>query len=131
MAYEISPYSFKITLVAGADLSGAQYTFVKLNSSGQAVACAAVTDIPVGVLQNAPLSGQECEVLVSGGTKIKAAASATLPALIGTNASGLAQAIVAGTATTVYTAGQYLTAPGAANEIATAVIDCTAPGRAA
>lgn len=130
MAYEISPYSVKITLVAGADLSAAQYTFVKVNGSGQAVACAAITDIPVGVLQNAPLIGQEAEVLVSGGTKVKAAAAATTPTLIGTNATGLAQAIVAGTATTVYVAGQYLTAPGAANEFVTAIVDCTAPGRA-
>ena len=38
MAYEISNYSVKVTLVAGADLSALQYTFVKLDSSGQAVA---------------------------------------------------------------------------------------------
>jgi hypothetical protein len=37
MAYEISNYSVKVTLVAGADLSALQYTFVKLNSSGEAV----------------------------------------------------------------------------------------------
>ena len=43
MAYEISNYSVKVTLVAGADLSALQYNFVKINSSGQAVACAAAT----------------------------------------------------------------------------------------
>jgi hypothetical protein len=70
MAYEISNYSVKVTLVAGADLSAKQYTFVKLNSSGEAIAAAAATDIPIGVLQNAPTSGQEAEVLVVGGTKL-------------------------------------------------------------
>ena len=43
MAYEISNYSVKVTLVAAADLSALQYTFVKLNSSGQAAAVAAAT----------------------------------------------------------------------------------------
>jgi hypothetical protein len=31
MAYEISNYTLKITLVAGADLSAAQYKFVKIS----------------------------------------------------------------------------------------------------
>jgi hypothetical protein len=46
-----------------------QYTFVKLNSSGEAIAVAAATDVPIGVLQNAPTSGQEAEVLVVGGNQ--------------------------------------------------------------
>ena len=82
MAYEISNYSVKVTLVAGADLSALQYNFVKINSSGQAVACAAATDIPVGVLQNAPTSGQEAEVLIVGGTKIVAGAAIGEGALV-------------------------------------------------
>jgi hypothetical protein len=32
MAYEISNYTLKITLPAGADLSAAQYKFVKISS---------------------------------------------------------------------------------------------------
>ena len=52
MAYESNAYALKITLVAGADLSSAQYKFVKLDSNGAAVVCSAVTDVPVGVLQN-------------------------------------------------------------------------------
>jgi hypothetical protein len=87
MAYEISNYSVKVSLVAGADLSTKQYTFVKLDSSGQAVAAAAATDIPIGVLQNAPTSGQEAEVLIVGGTKIVAGAAIGEGALVGTSAS--------------------------------------------
>lgn len=131
MAYEISNYCVKITLVAGADLSAKQYTFVKLNASGQAVAAAAATDIPIGVLQNAPTSGVEAEVLVSGGTKIVAGAAIGEGALIGTSATGKAVALVAGTDTTKYVVGTLLTESAADGNIVTAVVNCAAPGRAA
>ena len=131
MAYEISNYSVKVTLVAAADLSALQYTFVKLNSSGQAVAAAAATDIPIGVLQNAPTSGQEAEVLIVGGTKIVAGAAIGEGALVGTSSAGKAVALVAGTDTTKYVVGTLLTESGADGDIVTAVINCANPGRAA
>jgi hypothetical protein len=131
MAYEISYYSVKVTLVAGADLSTKQYTFVKLDSSGQAVAASGATDIPVGVLQNAPTSGQEAEVLIVGGTKIVAGAAIGEGALVGTSAAGKAVALVAGTDTTKYVVGTLLTESAADGNIVTAVINCANPGRAA
>jgi hypothetical protein len=131
MAYEISNYSVKVTLVAGADLSALQYNFVKINSSGQAVACAAATDIPVGVLQNAPTSGQEAEVLVVGGTKIVAGAAIGEGAQVGTGSTGKAVALTAGTDTTKYVAGTLLTESAADGNIVTAVINCATPHRAA
>jgi len=131
MAYEISNYSVKVTLVAGADLSSKQYTFVKLDSSGQAVAASGATDIPIGVLQNAPTSGQEAEVLIVGGTKIVAGAAIGEGALVGTSAAGKAVALVAGTDTTKYVVGTLLTESAADGNIVTAVINCANPGRAA
>jgi hypothetical protein len=131
MAYEISNYSVKVTLVAGADLSSKQYTFVKLDSSGQAVAASGATDIPIGVLQNAPTSGQEAEVLIVGGTKIVAGAAIGEGALVGTGATGKAVALVAGTDTTKYVVGTLLTESAADGNIVTAVINCANPGRAA
>jgi len=131
MAYEISNYSVKVTLVAAADLSALQYTFVKLDASGQAAAAAAATDIPIGVLQNAPTSGQEAEVLVAGGTKIVAGAAIGEGALVGTSATGKAVALVAGTDTTKFVVGTLLTESGASGDIVTAVINCANPGRAA
>ena len=131
MAYEISNYSVKVTLVAGADLSTKQYTFVKLDSSGQAVAAAAATDIPVGVLQNAPTSGQEAEVLIVGGTKLVAGAAIAEGAQIGTTSAGKAAALVAGTDTTKYVAGTLLSESAADGNIVTAVINCANPHRAA
>lgn len=131
MAYEISNYSVKVTLVAAADLSALQYTFVKLNTSGQAAACSGATDIPIGVLQNAPTAGQEAEVLVVGGTKIVAGAALNEGQQIGTSSAGKAVALVAGTDTTKYVVGTLLTESAADGNIVTAVINCANPGRAA
>ena len=131
MAYEISNYSVKVTLVAGADLSAKQYTFVKVNSSGEAIAAAAATDIPIGVLQNAPIAGQEAEVLVVGGTKVVAGAAIGDGAQLGTGSTGKAVALVAGTDTTKYVVGTLLTESAADGNIVTAVINCANPHRAA
>lgn len=131
MAYEISNYSVKVTLVAAADLSALQYTFVKLDSAGKAAAATAATDIPCGVLQNAPTAGQEAEVLIVGGTKIVAGAAIGEGALVGTSSTGKAVALVAGTDTTKYVVGTLLTESGASGDVVTAVVNCANPGRAA
>jgi hypothetical protein len=130
MAYEISNYSVKVTLVAGADLSALQYTFVKLNSSGQAIAVAAATDLPIGILQNAPTSGQEAEVLVAGGSKLVLGGTVAAAAVVGTSSAGAGVAIVHGTDTTKYALGQAVTG-GASGEIVTVVVACANAGRAA
>jgi len=131
MAYEINNYSVRATFVAGADLSTKQYTFVKLNSSGQVIAAAAATDIPIGVLQNNPTSGQEASVTIVGGTKIVASAAATLGTALnfGTSSAGKA-ATLAVTDTTKYVLGVYLEAPAADGNIVAAVINCANPTRA-
>jgi hypothetical protein len=129
MAYEISNYSVKVTLVAAADLSALQYHFVKLDGNGLAAAVAAITDVPIGVLQNAPLAGQEAEVLVAGGTKLKASEAVTLPAFLSVSANGRGDKIAVSD-TTQYVVGQALTAGGAENEIITAVVNCSNPTRA-
>lgn len=132
MAYEISNYAVKVTRVAAADLSALQYTFVKEDSAGKVVAVAAATDIPLGVLQNAPTSGQEAEVLVVGGTKLKAGATITLGThfLLGTTSAGAATPLAAGTDTTKYILGVPL-ATAASGDIMSAIVNCAAPSRAA
>ena len=131
MAYEIAGYAVRITLPAGADLSTKQYYFVKVNTSGQAVLCAAATDRPIGVLQNTPESGEEASVLVVGGTKVVSSGSIDEGALIGTASTGKADAKTPGTDTTEYAVGTVILAAGADNEILTAVINCANPHRAA
>lgn len=129
MAYEFSNYSVKVTLVAAADLSAKQYQFVKLDANGKAAAIAAITDVPIGVLQNAPTSGQEAEVLITGGTKLVASEAITLPAFLSVSSAGKADKI-ATTDTTQYVVAQAVTAAGAADEVFTAVVNCANPTRA-
>ena len=131
MAYEISNYAVKFTAVAGADLSAAQYKFVKMSADNTVVLCSAATDAPIGVLQNAPTSGAEASVLVVGGTKLVASAAIAAGVKIGTASSGKADAKVAGTDTTEYTVGAVISSSAADADVLTAVINCASPNRAA
>lgn len=130
MAYEIANQAVLITMVAAADLSAKQYYFVKVSGTGVDV-CSGATDVPLGVLQNNPVSGAEASVLVVGGTKIVSGASIAAGIKIGTGAAGKADAKVAGTDTTEYTVGQVILAATADAEILTAIINCASPTRSA
>lgn len=79
---------------AGADLSAKQYTFVKAGTNaGEVVAVSATTDVPIGILMNAPLSGEAADVaLPGGGAKLKCDASVTNGGLIKTGDDGLGEA---------------------------------------
>ncbi|GIV81829.1 MAG: hypothetical protein KatS3mg051_1183 [Anaerolineae bacterium] len=129
MAWEIPTLTF--TLEAAADLSAKQYYFVKVDSNGKAAVCAATTDKPVGVLQNKPKQGQEAQIMALGITKVSSDAALNEGDLIGTSADGQADAKVPGTDTTEYVVGQVLTATTAAGGLATALINCCNPHRAA
>lgn len=123
MAVEASQ-PLKHTFEAGADLSALQYHFVKLNSSGQVVAIAAITDIPIGVLQNKPsASGRAAEVVIMGITKIKSDEALDEAETLGTSADGQG---VGNPGATVKIVGQVLKAC-ASGEITTAVINCCNP----
>lgn len=119
-------------LTAGADLSGKQYHFVKLSGTGMGVVvCAAATDIPIGVLQNKPTSGQEAEVVALGLTKIVGDANLAIGDQIGTSADGQADAKTVGTDTTEYVVGRVVVENSAAGGLVSAVINCMNPHRAA
>jgi len=128
MTYELPVSQNSVSITAGADLSALQYTFVKLNSSGQVVAATAIGDVVLGVLQNAPTSGKTAEVCVHGVTKVKASAAITLPSLIGTTTGAKSVGVTAvNTGATKSVLGQAITAAGAANDIHTVFISCVAP----
>jgi hypothetical protein len=133
MAFEIPlflPGHFK----AGADLSAAgnQFKFVKLDSTAdQVVLCAAATDIPIGILQNTPGSGESAEVMVAGISKVQGDASLAIGVQIGTSADGQADAKTVGTDTTEYVVGRVIGACGNAAELATVAFSCLSPHRAA
>lgn len=130
MAYE-KPL-FMHSRKAGGDLSTKQYHFVKLDSNGDVVICAAITDLVYGVLQNAPTQGQTAEVMLAGISKVKADGTIAVGALIGTSSDGQADSIAAGTDTTVYSIGRYIgTSAAAAGDIIPCLINTLNLNRAA
>jgi hypothetical protein len=131
MAYEIAASAVRITLPAGADLSTKQYFFVKVNSTGQAVLCAAATDKPIGVLQNSPISGGEASITVVGGTKVVTSAACDEGTVVGTDSDGKAAPYVAGVDTTKFIVGSVILASGADNELATVLVNCASAARGA
>lgn len=59
-----------VSFDAAEDLSSAQYRFVDLNANGGVDAAGGTGIYPIGVLQNAPVSGAEAAVRVDGFTKL-------------------------------------------------------------
>ena len=116
------------TLKAAADLSAKQYHIVKLASATPVNVCSAITDVPIGVLLNKPESGEVAEICIMGVSKIIADGTIAAGNLLGTSADGQADAIAAGSDTTVYTVGQAIGA-ASAGENFTALINISS-GRA-
>jgi len=130
MAFEIP--LFQITLPAGADLSSDQFKYVKLNSSGQAILCAAATDIPIGILQTKPdAAGEEATIMVCGISKLSSDAALSIADQVGTSADGQGDAKIGGTDTTEYSVGQVIVASAAAGGLAVVTVNCLNPHRAA
>lgn len=69
MAYEIPGFVLG-TLVAGDDLSAAQYRFV-VGTSGDNVGLASAAGQALGTLNNAPAEGEVCEIVTDGVAKVK------------------------------------------------------------
>ena len=107
MAYE-NP-GLVVSFPAGEDLSADQYRFVVLTSTGTVRRPDAATEVAVGVLQNAPASGEAASVMVSGISKIQLGATLAVGALVApeyTSASDAGNA--AANATTRYAAGMLV-----------------------
>lgn len=130
MAYEFSNSAVKVSRVAGADLSAAQYKFVKLdNGTGNVVAVDGATDRPFGVLQNAPTSGQIAEVTVVGGTKVVAGGTASVGQPLFSASTAAAVTLAFGTTgSAAYVVGTFVE-DAASGEITSAVVDCANAGR--
>ena len=112
MAYE-SPSINLGTLTAAADLSSKQYYFVKLASATTVNVCSAITDLPIGILQNNPESGEQAVVQIFGISKVVADGTIAAARWIGTSADSQAAGITPGSDTTVYVMGQAIQAASA------------------
>lgn len=92
-------------LKASADLSAKQYRAMKISAAGTVTVCAATTDKPIGILQDAPTSGQPAAVGFDGITKAKAGGTVAAGDTVGTDANGAVVTYVEGTDTTKYRIG--------------------------
>jgi len=114
MAYEGAQIKLG-NLVAAADLSAKQFHFVKLASATTVNVCSAITDKPIGILQNTPTSGQSAEIAIFGISKVVADGTLAAGNIIGTSSDSQADAITSGTDTTVFVMGQAIEAAAAGN----------------
>ena len=95
-----------ITLKASTAMTSKQFYFVVMSSSdGQVALVDATTDVPLGILQTAPDSGQAAVVRILGHSKCIGGESITAGNIIGTGKDGKATVITPGTETTTYPAG--------------------------
>lgn len=72
-----------LTFPAAEDLSSDQYKFVVLNSSGQVRRPDSASEVAIGILQNAPLSGEAAVVRVVGQSKVQANAAIGIGTFVG------------------------------------------------
>lgn len=126
MAIEIP--GFKFTAVAGEDLSSKQYYFVKISADDTVVMATELTDIPCGILQNAPAEGQAAEIMVTGISKLIVGAGGDLAAgnLVGCDADGKGVVVDPDGTDDYYYTGQCFVA-GAASETCSVLINCATP----
>lgn len=138
MAYEVAPYAVKVTLPAGADLTGKQYYAMYVDTSGNAQVITAdntVAQAAIGILQNAPKfsSGayaEEAEIAMVGVVKAIAGGTVAIGDFVGADTNGKIVKYTPGTDTTKFIIGRCLVG-GAANEILTIAINTTAVHRGA
>lgn len=85
-----------VSAVTGADLSAAanQFKVVKLDTNGNVVAVAAITDVPFGILYDTAVAGQAVPVAKGGVVKCKAGATIAAGAPVATKADGTLQTAV-------------------------------------
>ena len=76
------------TYTAAADYSSTgQYRFVYLSAANTVTLCGAGGN-PIGILQNAPASGEDAEVMLIGESRLSMSAAVAVNALVGSAANG-------------------------------------------
>jgi len=124
----VENFHVDLTFPANADLSTHQYKWVKMATGGKVDICSAITDIPVGILQNKPTANQAASVRVLGVSKLKAGGTITVGSMLGTDAAALGKALVVGD-TTQYVVGQSIAA-AVVNDVVQVAVCALNPTRA-
>lgn len=109
--------------VAGEDLSAWQYHVVKISANTIIAFNDDEDELPFGILQNDPASGQLAEVCVGGITKIMVASALLAGAPVSADVLGKAQTAEA----TSYVFGRMMEPTTADTEIGTALVSFSAP----
>ena len=81
---------------AGEDLSAKQYHFVKFGSSDTEVVACGDGESAIGVLMNAPASGEDAVVVIEGGALLKTSGIVARGALVACDADGQGDAGTSG-----------------------------------
>jgi len=108
---------------AAADLSAKQFYLVEITAADTVNVCNGATDVPVGVLQNKPVSGEACEIAHRPGDicKVKLGGTVTVGAWVGTHTDGTA---VAKTTDKDFAIGRALEAGDAGAIVAVLISPC-------
>ena len=96
------------TMIAGEDLSAAQFKFVTLEADGQIDLADADGENCLGVLLNKPTAGAAATVVVSGKVMVVAASAITAGDEIAVDAAGEAQELTDSASATAVTMGYAL-----------------------
>jgi hypothetical protein len=106
------------------DLSSNQYYGVTMSGDRTVDLQDALTDIPAGILQNKPTSGQVADVLVAGRTPGVAAEAITAGQQVRIDAAGKFAIFAVDTDTTAYCCGYCVVGAGADGEIGEFIVNC-------
>lgn len=118
MAKEIS--IFNISIPVSVDMSAYQYCWVKVDADGLLTPITAITDVPIGILQNDPaVVGEVGNVMVIGQSKLKMDAVCDEGAILAPHDNGSGQVAVA----TQYPGAQALEACTAQNELISVLVN--------
>jgi len=125
MAWEAPGYKLPGCTAAADYRTTGQYLFVKITADDIVTKCSVAGERAVGVLQNAPNTGQEAEIVVNGVTKVVAGELLAAGDIVGTDSSGRAQKIEAtatGADLGAWALGQVVEGAGAAGELVTILL---------
>lgn len=122
MAYEGT--GIDLSFDAGEDLSSYQYRFVHLADDDTVDLMDGATEYPIGILQNAPASGEVAVVRVSGVSKVVANDALAVGAKVKAEYVGAADNGKADAADTDYdnVRGIVMTAAGAEDDVITVLL---------
>lgn len=95
-----APYLSHTQLIAAANYSSTaslsgpngagQFLLMKCTTGGKATLCAANADVPIGILQNDPVSGAAANIAFAGVSKVVVGASVSAGAALMSDTSGRA-----------------------------------------